>query len=263
MRRGAALAILASLSLGTARLPAFAQGGPRTEGPIIDGIAVGAHVAVAIRNLGMPADVTSLDTGHTWTWRTADAELHAITDDGAIVRAVDDRPLDNAEAIVVSVDGKPVRIALRGYTIAQADADLNSVAGLSSRTARLFDLGRGRVLVFLFDDAGALTRAVYGDRGFVSRLGLMTADAEMVKSLRYVAPRLRAAPTPPPGASHETIVRYVLDKDGRVDSVAIEVGSKDAAFDERALELARKAAWAPAKINNVPVRSVAFRIVTT
>ncbi|MBV8601656.1 MAG: TonB family protein [Candidatus Eremiobacteraeota bacterium] len=255
--------IVAGLVLGTARLAAFAQGAPRTEGPVIDGIAVGSHVAVAIHALGMPADVASLDTGHTWTWRTADAELHAITDDGAIVRAVEDRPLDSAEAIVVNVDGKPVRLGLRGYTSAQADSDLNSVAGLSSRTTRLFDLGRGRVLVLLFDDGGSLTRAVYGDRGFVARLGLMTADAEMVKSLRYVAPRLRAAPTPAPGATHETVVRYVLDKDGHVDSVAIEVGSKDAAVDEQALQLARKAAWMPAKINNVPVRSVAFRIVTT
>ena len=243
--------------------PALAQNIARPETPAVDGIVVGAHVAVAVRALGMPSDVASLDTGHTWTWRTGHAELQAITDDGAVVRAVEDRALDDSEALTVSVDGKPVHIPLRGYTIARADADLNSVAGLSSRTSRLFGLERGRALLLLFDDAGTLTRAVYGDRGFITRLGLITADAEAIKSLRYAAPKVRTTPASLANPSHVTIVRYQLDRDGHVDSVAVEISSHDSSVDEDALKQARRCTWLPAKLNNLPVKSVAFRMIAT
>lgn len=239
----------------------LAQLGPRSDGPLLGGIAPGANVAVAIRTLGMPADVASLDTGHTWIWRTPHAELRAITDDEAVVRAVDERPLDDTETALVNVDGKSVRIPLKSYTVARADADLNTLAEFSTRGSRLYSLGRNRELVLLFDDGGVLTRAVTGDRGFVSRLGLVTVDREMVKTLRYVAPKLRNPPSPAPGASQQAVVRYQILKDGQVGNVRIVVSSRDPAADERALRIARVGAWTPAKLNNVAVTSVAFRLI--
>lgn len=240
---------------------ALAQAGPRSDGPLLGGIAAGANIAVAIRTLGMPADVASLDTGHTWSWRTPHAELRAITDDEAVVRAVDERPLDDTETALVSADGKAVRIPLRGYTIARADSELNSIAEFSTRSSRLYNLGRNRELVLVFDDAGVLIRAVTGDRGFVSRLGLTTTDAEMVKTLRYVAPKLRNPGSPAPESSRQVVVRYEIHRDGQIASVQIIVSSHDPAADERALRIARAGTWTPAKLNNIAVNAVAFRLI--
>jgi TonB family protein len=256
VRRAEALAFIAAASAAVA-LPAAAQSD-------VGGIAIGSHIGVVIASLGMPLSVDSLDTGHTWTWRTAHAEVRAITDDDAIVRAVEDKPLDDGDAINVAVEGKTLRVKPYGYTTQRADDDLNAVAALSSRTWRLFNLGRNRALVMLFGDDGTLTRAVYGERGFIAHLGLITTDAELLKSMRYVAPKLRGASSAPlTSGSHETIVKYQIDRTGAIDSVAVEVSSKDPGLDQRALQIARKTKWMPAKLNNQPVKSVVFRMIAT
>ena len=223
---------------------------------------IGHGIAATIDELGMPASVESLDSGHTWMFHAPHAELRVITDDQASVRAIDERPLDASDVLSLEMQGKAVRIPLFGYTIARADAQLGT-ADHSGANFRTYDLGDGAVLDLFFDDSGKLTHAVHGGRGYVARLDLVPADRDMVRILQYAAPKLRPAPLAPASGSHETIVRCNVGKDGRTESATIIVSSHDPDADARALVVARKARWAPARFDNVPVKSVAFRMIAS
>jgi len=248
VNRATALVTLAGFALAT-RTPADAQ-------------QIGHSITAAIDELGMPASVESLDAGHTWTWRTPRAELHVITDDQAVVKAIDERPLEASDVLSVEMQGTSAHIPLLGYTLAQADAHLGT-ADHSGATFRTYDLSNGQTLDLFFDDAGRLTHAVYGQRGYVGRLGLVPADRDMLRILQYTAPRLRFAPPAPPNASHRTIVRCDVGQDGRVESVAVIVSAHDSAADARALSLARETRFTAAKLDNVRVKSVVFRMIAT
>jgi TonB family protein len=244
--------------------PAFAQTVPRTGAlPVLGGIEIGAGIAAAVHTLGMPVDVASLDTGHLCTWRTPHADLQVSIDDDAVVRVVDEKPLDQTDSIVLSVDGKTVKVVLFGYTAALADAQLSPLVAFSTHTSRAYTITPTRQLVLIFSDDGTLGRAVYGERGVIARMSLLVTDAELLKNQHYYAPRMRTAPSPVPGASHETIVRYEIDKDGKVASLQVPVSSSDPAADERALQIARAARWTPAKYLAVPVNGVVFRMIGT
>jgi TonB family protein len=223
---------------------------------------IGHGIAATIDELGMPVSVESLDSGHTWTFATPHAELRVITDDQAVVKAVDERPLDASDVLSLEMQGKTVRIPLFGYTIARADTQLGT-ADHSSANFRTYDLGDGAVLDLFFDDSGKLTHAIHGGRGYVARLGLVPADRDMLRILQYSAPKLRTAPLAPATGSHQTIVRCNIGEDGRTESVAIIVSSHDPDADAHALSLARKARWTPARLDNVPVKSVAFRMIAS
>ena len=226
------------------------------------GIDIGSSVAAAAKTYGMPATVTSSDSGHLWTWHTPHAELKVTTDDDAIVRAVDERPLDEGEAIVVSIDGKPARIKLLGYTVAEADRQLSSLAAFSSSSVRVYNLTLARQLVFFFD-SGTLTHAIYGEHGAIAQMGVLAADAELLRNQKYYAPRLRGSQSPSPGGSHETIVRSQIGTDGLVQSVQVTVSSSDPVADARALQIAKATRWMPAKYLAVPVPAVVFRMIGT
>ncbi|MGH7715612.1 MAG: energy transducer TonB [Vulcanimicrobiaceae bacterium] len=248
MRRATALATIAAFALAT--------------GAAAEAQQIGQGIAATIDELGMPESVESLDTGHTWLWRTPHAELRLITDDKAVLKAIDEHPLDASDVLSVEMQGKTERIPLFGYTIARADAQLGT-AEHSGANFRTYDLGGGAVLDLLFDDSGKLTHAVHGQRGYVARLGLVPADRDMVRMLQYAAPKMRGVRLAATGASHETIVRCDVGKDGRVESVGVLVSSHDASADAHALMLARKTRWIPARLDSFPVKSVVFRIIAS
>jgi TonB family protein len=116
------------------------------------------------------------------------------------------------------------------------------------------------VLELFFDDAGKLTHAVLGDRGYVARLGFVPADREMLRVLQYSAPKIRRTPAALSMAPM-TVVRCEIGKDGRAGAVSVVVSSHNAALDKRAVAFAHDTTWTPAKFDNVPVNSVAFWMV--
>ncbi|MBV8354767.1 MAG: energy transducer TonB, partial [Candidatus Eremiobacteraeota bacterium] len=123
-------------------------------------------------------------------------------------------------------------------------------------------VGTFRELVLLFDDAGILSHAVYGERGVVSRLGLVATDAEMVKELKYLAPRIRnAPPNAVASGGKDAVIRFELGRNGSVEATSIAATAGDPAADAHALGLARLYHWNPARLNGRPVSSVAFRLV--
>ena len=208
-------------------------------------------ILTVVDALGTPQDVESLDSGHTWVWHTPRANVRIITDDAMTVKALDVLPLAPGEQLA--------HVALFGYTKARADAE-RGTADLSGPDFRTYSVADGRVLELFFDDAGKLTHAVLGDRGYVARMGLVPSDRDMLRMLQYTAPKIRRTP-PPLAAPPMTVVRCEVGKDGSAPSVSVVVSSHNAAQDEHALAFARKTSWAPAKLDNVPVKSVAFWMV--
>jgi hypothetical protein len=212
---------------------------------------LGRSILTVADALGMPQDVESLDSGHTWVWHTPRANLRFITDDAMNVKAIDVLPLAPGAQLA--------RVELFGYTKARADAE-RGTADLSGPDFRTYNAGDGRVLELFFDDGGKLTHAVLGDRGYVSRLGLVPADRDMLRMLQYAAPKIRRTP-PPLAAPPMTVVRCEVGKDGGALAVSVVISSHNAAQDERAIAFARKTSWTPAKFDNVPVKSIAFWMV--
>lgn len=243
MRRATALATLAGFAFASLR-PAAPQDFSLDE-------TLGHSILRVVDALGMPQDVESLDSGHTWIWRTQRAYLRFVTDDAMSVKLIDDRPLAPGERLA--------HTDLFGYTKERAEGE-RGTSELSGPGFRTYDLGGGRVLELFFDDRGKLSHAVYGDRGYVARLGLIPADRDMLHVLQYSAPKVRQTP-PALSVPPMTVVRCEIGKDGRVDAASVAVSSHDAARDRQALAFARKTTWFPAKIDNLVVKSVAFWMV--
>lgn len=245
MRRATALVTLTGFALAPRAIEA-------QEVPL-SGLddAIGRSVFVIVEKFGPPHDVESLDSGHTWIWSTERADLRVTTDDRATIKAIDDHPLTSGDRLA--------SVELFGYTKERADKE-RGTADLSGKDFRTYDLGSGHVLELFFDDAGKLTHAVYGDRGYVARLGLIPADREMLRILKYTAPKLRRTPPSLSGFS-ATVVRCEIGKNGHVDTVSLAVSSHHVVQDRLALAFARKTSWAPAKLDGVPVKSVAFWMV--
>ena len=212
---------------------------------------LGRSILSAVDTFGMPQDVESLDRGHTWVWHTPRAYLRFVTDDAMNVKAVDEHPLAPGERLA--------HVELFGYTKARADAE-RGTAELSGPDFRTYNLGDAHVLELFFDDTGKLTHAVFGDRGYVARLGLVPADREMLRVLQYSAPKIRKTP-PPLTAAAQTVVKCDIGKDGRVDAVTVVAGSVSPAQHARIATYVRNTSWSPAKFDNVPVKSVAFWMV--
>ena len=243
MKRATALATLTGFALAT-RTAVEAQEMPGDA--VLD-----RSILTVVDALGTPQDVESLDSGHTWIWHTPHADLRFITDDAMNVKVVDDRPLAPGERLA--------HVELFGYTKTRADAE-RGTADLSGPDFRTYNVGEGRVLELFFDEAGKLTHAVLGDRGYVARLGLVPADRDMLRVLQYTAPKIRRTP-PPLAAAPMTVVRCEIGKEGQVESVAVVVSSHNAARDALAVAFAHKTSWTPAKLDNVPVKSIAFWMV--
>ncbi len=242
MRRATALATLTGIALAPYATEAQQLAGDEM---------LGHGILSVVGSLGMPQDVESLDSGHTWVWHTPRAYLRLITDDAMNVKAIDDRPLAPGERLA--------HVELFGYTKARADAE-RGTADLSGPDFRTYNLGDGHVLELFFDDTGKLTHAVLGDRGYVARLGLVPADRDMLRVLQYAAPKIRKTP-PPLATTPMTIVRCEIGKDGRVSAVSVVAGSLNAAQDRRTIAFVRNTSWTPAKFDNVPVKSIAFWMV--
>jgi TonB family protein len=243
VRRATALAILTGFALAP-HTATEAQQLPGDE-------MLGHGISSVVDALGMPQDVESLDSGHTWVWHTPRAFLRIITDDAMTVKAIDDRPLAPGERLA--------HVELFGYTKALADSE-RGTSDLSGPDFRTYNLGDGHVLELFFDDSGKLTHAVFGDRGYVARLGFVPADREMLRVLQYSAPKIRRTPAALTIAPM-TVVRCEIGKDGRAFAVTVVVSSHNAGLDARALAFARQTSWTPAKFDNVPVKSVAFWMV--
>jgi hypothetical protein len=214
-------------------------------------VMLGHSVMSAVDAFGMPQDVQSLDSGHTWIWHTPHAFLRFITDDAMNVKAVDDHPLAPGERLA--------HVDLFGYTKARADAE-RGTADLSGPDFRTYDLGNEHVLELFFDDAGKLTHAVFGDRGYVARLGFVPADREMLRVLQYSAPKIRRTPAVL-AVAPMSVARCEIGKDGHVDAVSIVAGSLTPAQRVRIVTYVRNTSWTPAKFDNVPVKSIAFWMV--
>jgi TonB family protein len=241
VRRATALATLTGFALAPHVVEAQELPGDAT---------LGRGILTVVDALGAPLDVESLDSGHTWVWRTPRANVRLITDDAMTIKALDIVPL--------APGGQLAHVELFGYTKARADAE-RGTAELSGPDFRTYNAGDGRVLELFFDDGGKLTHAVLGDRGYVARLGLIPSDRDMLRMLQYSAPKIRR--TPPPFGDASVVVRCQIDKNGHVDAVTILISSHNAALDKRALDFVQKTLWTPAKLDNVPVKSVAFWMV--
>src|SRR5262249_6953365 len=138
--------------------PAWAQETGRGSNLVLSGISIGSPIATVVKALGMPSEVSSMDAGHFWSWRPPHAGLEVVTDDDAVVRVVDETPLDDTETVTLTVDGKPVRVHLRDYTVSMADAQLNDVVAFSSQKTRVYALTPTRQLVLMFADGNTLSR---------------------------------------------------------------------------------------------------------
>ena len=233
--------------------------------------AVDSSIIAAIRAQGVPSAVVSNDTGHLWSWEGQDgAAVRAITGDNGTIRMIDVRKAGQA----IDVNLVPItRVLLGRTTLRQVDAALHNYADytapgmLPDHSAKAevlsFRTSQQRELVIFFDEAGKTAQElVYGERGMVSRAGLLPGASDTTQMLVYHAPVLRKGGVityPHTSASGSTILKLTIDKRGSVSQVQIFVSSGDAALDAAAKAAAMKERYAPAQLAGKPVDAVVFR----
>ena len=258
----AALLVAAALSA-----PAFAAPDAFSTATI----ALGSNIGAAIKAHGMPADVSSLDSGHRWTWEDGPNALRVITDDDGVVRLVDIR---RASGTFDAGAAAAAHFTFGTSTGAQAEAALHPIAdfagpgkfpdGVTKAHVQSFRLTPQRELVLLFDDTSAtLQEVIYGDRGTVVRVGFLPGAEDQIAKLVYKAPVLRRAgalEAPRSGPAGSAIVRLSLDKAGAITEAAIAYSSGDAALDAAAKAAALKDSFAPAQLAGKAVSAVVYRV---
>ena len=234
------------LGIGTLIL---ATQGARAEGAI-NGIVLGTPVAAVVQTIGLPGSVLSADSGN----RFAFPEATAYADEDGVVRAID----TSTGIIRVDFEGKIKAFPIGTYSYAQAEAELANEAEFSTETTRTYVIGPGRELVLIFDASKKLARVVYGERGAVSRLGVIPGE-DGTKTVPYKAPKERRAAFPDGTGTRTTIVRVRIDRLGFVNDVAVLVPSNDVAFDDRARKQLLSDRFTPATLGGRAIGSTIFR----
>ncbi len=256
MRISHALGILA-LALALATPPPAVRAA--TELTNFAGIGVGGSVLTAIAARGMPEKLATLDTGHHFTWTADGLTVDAITNDEAVVRAVDVAPQGTGGSVSVELAGKRQRLAFGVLTAAQADAAFSESADYADLAAhtRTYMVTPLTELALSFDPTtDVLKRAVFGDRGTISLLGYLRADL----MLPLHAPQDRGKPIV--SLSPKGLLRVDIDERGIVRKETVLLTGGDPAADAALVKALDARTYDPARFADRRVKSTFYRGIT-
>lgn len=219
-------------------------------------------IAALVRQYGVPTSVATRDDGQRFVFADASANVTAIVDDDAAVRALDLAFPSGTSYSVILEDGKPHPLVFGQTTSLAARDALATEAETEGTNFRVFRRSPESDVVLVFEaKTQTLSHVVVGDRAALLRLGYLADPTPIQQRFPYSAPVLRRSTVESGSGTKATVLRLDVDRGGVVRNVAIVVPSDDATFDAALAQKLGSDSYAPAKLGGRAIGASVYREV--